>query len=398
MFRTKNTVLWNETQQDSQTDTPTVPAPLLKKGTLKYGFTLETIPTNARTVVAFDIGERNMGVCMYDVEKDRMEMLEWLDVARDPADDAEKMDMIGVCVGQLVRQWPRLLEADLWLLEQQPIMPKDGGMRLRNTLIENALIMLCEVQGIAYVRMNPGAIRRSVAPNLYVDGGHDNNKEQSILLCSLIMRMDELVAVLVACARQHVLSGAYNRCYKKTYKGDAAHFKWDDMADAFFMVMLYLVLRRDAGNDPIAERLPISSHTYTRKIDALFKMARDGFPAELRYPAELIRYIDDGFSVVLPDSGREEPPGLNYLEARVFPRIKQDELDALHVGENAMRDIRKQKLDTGVMKTTYKQKKAGASRIAFQRKRATVEQAAAAPSGPRLPSGKRLIVPTKNKS
>jgi hypothetical protein len=394
MFRTKNTVLGIEAADAGQTAPPAAPAecatpePPLKRGTLLFERTLANIPKDARTVAAFDIGERNMGACLYDVANDRMLLLEWLDVARHPADDAESMDMIGVNVGQLVRQWPQLLEADLWLLEQQPIMPKDGGLRVRNTLIENAMIMLCEVHRIAYVRMNPGAIRRSAAPNLYVEGGHDNNKEQSILLCALIMRMDELVAVLVACARQHVFQGAYPR----RYKGDGAHFEWDDMADAFFMVMLYLVLRRDADADPIAERLPVSAHTYQRKIDNLFEMARAGFPAHLRYATELIRYTDDGFMVVLPDSGREEPPGLRYLEARVFPRIKQDDLDDLHAGENIVRDIRKQKLDSGSMKTTYRQKKAGASRSAFQRKRAEVEKTV---PGPRLPSGKRLIVPAK---
>ncbi len=399
MFRTKNTVFDQELNA-GQTAPPEVtgehapaatPGALLKKGSLLFERTLENTPKDARTVVAFDIGERNMGVCMYDVAADRMVLLEWLDVARDPADDAESMDMIGVNVGLLVRQWTQLLDADLWLLEQQPIMPKDGGLRVRNTLIENALIMLCETRGIPYVRMNPGAIRRSVAPNLYIDGGHDNNKEQSILLCALIMRMDELVAVLVACARQHVLNAAY----AKRYKGDAKQFEWDDMADAFFMVMLYLVKRREADADPIAERLPVSAHTYLRKIDTLFEMVRAGLPVHLRYATELIRYTDDGFAVVLPDSGREEPPGLRYLEQRVFPRIKQDDLDDLHAGENIVREIRKQKLDSGNMKTTYRQKKAGASRRAFQGRRATVEQAAAHLPGPRLPSGKRLVIPIK---
>ena len=388
MIQTKNTVSEPEAPQDGQTAAPAASAPLHKKGTLKYEFTLETIPKEARTVAAFDIGERNMGVCLFDVVGDRMLLLEWLDVARDPADSAEAMDMIGVCVGQLVRQWPRLLEAELWLLEQQPIMPDKGGLRPRNTLIENALIMLCEVHCIAYVRMNPGAIRRSIAPNLYVDGGHDNNKVQSILLCSLIMRMDELVAVLVACARQHVFNAAYKPRFNKRYKGDAGQFEWDDMADAFFMVMLYLVLRREADADPIAERLPVSVQTYHRKIDNLFEIARAGFPPHLIYHTELIRYTEDGFVVVMPDTGREEPPGLRYLEEHVFPRIKQNDLDAIHEGENVMRAIRKEKLDSGVLKTSYRQKKAGASRSAFQRKRTAVEQVV----GPRLPSGKRLIV------
>lgn len=331
---------------------------LCKQGRAQFQVRIDELPAHARTVLTIDVGHRNLGLCVYDVRADRMLRLEWVDLARHPDAETPSGHEVAGCVVAYLQSLPERLALDLCVIEQQPIVAQNET-RYMNLIVQGAICGMCETAGLPYLLFDPGTLKKSLCPHLFAAGEYGDNKRQVRALCSLAMRPREMLAVLVACARQRAFSVAYT----KRYKGAGAEFEWDDVADAFFFALLMRM--RLAGGD-LRARLAADSDEYAARVDALFAMVRAGVPTDERYETECVEYRDESFELRLPHDGHAVAPELRYLEGRVFPRLGAGEVARILAGEELVGESRKRKMADGNFRTTYRERKRGVSRKALR--------------------------------
>ena len=329
---------------------------LCQQGRAKFQVRIEDLP-RARTVLTIDVGHRNMAICVYDVRDDALVRLEWVDLARHPdAETPSGHEVAGMVVAYL-QALPERLQLDLCVIEQQPILTQNET-RFMNLIVQGAICGMCETAGLPYLLFDPGALKKSLCPHLFSQGVYADNKRQVRAVCALTMRPLEMMAVLVACARQR----AFSVNYQKRYKGPGAEFEWDDLADAFFFALLLRM--RLCGTSDLETRIARTAREYNDRVAALFEMARGAVPAECRYPTECVEYRDESFDILLPHDGRAVAPELRYLEERLFPRLGDAEIGRILRGEELAGESRKRKMADGNFRTTYRERKVGVSRKA----------------------------------
>ncbi len=322
---------------------------------------LSRLPPGVRTALLIDVGHRNLGLCVYDVKNDALVRLEWVDLARHPeAETPNGHEVAGEVVAYLM-DMPERLTLDLCVIEQQPIVAQNES-RFMNLIVQGAICGMCETAGLPYLLFDPGALKKSLCPHLFSKGEYADNKRRVRAICALTMRPRELLAVLVACARQR----AFAVCFSKRYKGPGPEFEWDDIADAFFFALL---MRMRLGDEAAIERrIARTGDEYRARVETVFEVARGAIPADMRYETEFVRYLDESFEIVLPHDGTAVPPELRYLEERLFPRLGDDEIGAILRGEELAGESRKRKLQSGDFRTTYRERKRGVSRKALNNK------------------------------
>ena len=333
---------------------------LCKQGRAKFQVRIDALPPHARTVLTIDVGHRNLGLCVYDVRDDVLLRLEWVDLARHPdAETPSGHEVAGIVVAYL-QALPERLALDLCVIEQQPILTQQET-RYMNLVVQGAICGMCETAGLPYLLFDPGALKKSLCPHLFAKGVYADNKRQVRAICALTMRTPELLAVLVACARQR----AFDVNYSKRYKGPGAEFEWDDLADAFFFALL--VRMRLRGTSDIETRIARTADEYNARMDVLWDLARGPIPEDVQYPTECVRYLPRSFEIELPLDGGAVAPELRYLEERLFPRLNDVEIARILRGEELAGESRKRKMASGDFRTTYRERKRGVSRTALQK-------------------------------
>lgn len=322
---------------------------------------LGKMPPGVRTALLIDVGHRNLGLCIYDFQRDALVRLEWVDLARHPEASTPSGHQVAGEVVAYLMELPERLSLDLCVIEQQPIVAQNES-RFMNLIVQGAICGMCEAARLPYMLLDPGALKRSLCPTLFSKGEYADNKRRVRVICALTMRPRELLAVLVACARQR----AYSVCFSKRYKGPGAEFEWDDLADAFFFALLMHM--RLGDESAIDQRIARTAEEYQARIDVVFELARGPIPADMRYETEYVKYLDESFEIILPHDGTPVPPELRYLEERVFPRLTDDEIAAILRGEELVGESRKRKLQSGDFRTKYSERKRGVSRKALNNK------------------------------
>lgn len=335
-------------------------------GGFEFHATWDTLPPRVARFAAVDVGYRNMGLCVYNVRDDRMEMLEWIDLARHPDADNPTAHEVAGRVVNVLRHMPNFHAIDLWVVEQQPVKA-NGATQPMNLIVQGAICGMCEMAGVPYLLFDPGALKKSLCPHLFTDGTYKNNKEEARTACALTMRPREMLAVVVNCARQHTFS----RVFKKRYKGPAEQFEFDDIADAWLIAMIVCV--RLQKRNVFLERMPESAAEYEQRIDDLFAMLRAPIPADMQYATECVSYEKHPFEVLLPHDGTAVPADIAYLRPRLFMPMSDEKIARLRSGEAIVEDARKRKLDDGDFRTKYRERKRGVSRTEMLAKKTDTE-------------------------
>ena len=319
----------------------------------------ENIPNNVRRIVTVDVGYRNLGLCMYNVEKDEMEMLEWIDVARHPDSKTPTNHDVAGRIVSILKGLPNFNQIDLWVVEQQPVKANKSTQPM-NLIVEGAIQGMCEMAGVSYLLFDPMAIKQSLCPHIFAEGNYDDNKEQARQLCGLLMRPREMMAIVIACARQHVFAQNYTKRYK---------LEFDDMADAFIMAMLVCV--RLQKRNVFRERMPATASEYDEKINNFFDQLRAPVPIDIQYSAECIDYEKYPFEVRLPHNGDARPANIAHLRRKLFVEVSDDQIQHLLRGEDTVEESRMRKMTDGNFKSTNKERKRGVSRTHQQFLRAS---------------------------
>lgn len=315
-------------------------------------------PESVRTVVAIDIGIRNFGLCLYNVRERRTVMLEWGDLAPDPAEESPGPHNVSAAVDRYFgadRMRP-LWDADLWVLEEQPAMIAGAGRavesRYMNIAMETALTTLCEARRVPYLLCNPAVVKHSMLPHVFTQGVYDDNKDMAKLFAAAAMGIPERVAVILAAGRQHRCAGAG----AKRYKGPGAQFEWDDVADAFIYALLAAMATGDA--EAISSRLCADAAEYARRNECALSAVEAGFAAVggAGWPVlPGVAYDAQGRPVVRV-GGEDVRFDMAYLRARLFPAATDEALASIAKGEAVIMETRAARMATGKMRATPRQR------------------------------------------
>ena len=220
------------------------------------------IPATAQTVLAIDIGSRNLGLMDVRIRPQKqLRRFLWVDMFRDPEKTYGKASELRGAVTQFVRTHPDWFSADLWVVEEQPAIQAD------NVAVQHALQTCAEFLGKTVLLINPNTLKTVLLPSAFGATGHDPNKMQSMKLLRPLVRTEEVVAVKAAVLRQEAYARHYRkgqqkfgvpyRRYKSGTLGSEAH-RWDDMADVLVFVTLLLSVLDDTDyfEKPFAYDLP----------------------------------------------------------------------------------------------------------------------------------------------
>jgi hypothetical protein len=288
------------------------------------------IPSTARTVLAIDIGPRNLGLMDVRIRPHKqLRRFLWADLFRAPGTTYGKASEVRGAMTQFVRERPDWFSADLWIIEEQPALQAD------NVAVQNALETCAEFLGKTVLLINPNTLKTVLLPGAFGTTGHDPNKMQSMKMLRPLVRAEEVVAVKAAVMRQEAYARHYRkgqekagvqyRRYKSGRLGAETH-RWDDMADVLVFMTLALSVLDDTDYfaTPFAYDLPPQAGF----CDDDAGVTPDG-KFFVRWPNGSVQVVDDYlgdyFEKHLEDEGDDgavslAAPARRVKKARLNPR------------------------------------------------------------------------------
>lgn len=291
------------------------------------------IPPAAKTVLAIDIGSRNLGLINVQIRpKTQLRSFLWIDLFRDPESTYGKASELRGAMTKFVREHPNWFSADLWVIEEQPAIQAD------NVAVQHALQTCADFLGKTVLLINPNTLKTVLLPGAFSATGHDPNKMQSMSLMRPLLLPEEILAIKAAVLRQEAYATHYRkgqdkvgipyRRYKSGKLGDETHC-WDDMADV--LVFCRLVLSVLHGSDYFSQRFKYDLPPAPGFCEDDAGVAKDG-TFFVRWPdgetQTVEDYLGDYFEQALAgggggdasDAGTSAPKARRVKAGRLQPR------------------------------------------------------------------------------